>query len=257
MGIAMMSAILAAVGGSTVAGVFLGLFVRRIPHRLNDVILGFAAGIMLAAAVFGLVTPAFGGPGGGLLLAVAGTFCGAGFASLLDRVVPHLHRIAGIDAETHRTNGTIDKTLLFVAAIALHKIPEGLATGASFAAGDVGDAITVAGSITLQNIPEAVVIVAPLFAIGLTPARVMCISFAVASVSVASVLAGCMLAGFFADAMPFMLAAAGGAMLYVISDEMIPETHSHGYEKPATFALISGFVLVVIIQRLLEGASAS
>ena len=256
MGAAMMLAILSAVGGSTVAGVVLGLFVKRIPHRLNDVILGFAAGIMLAASSFGLIAPAFGCSGRGILLAVAGTFCGAGLASILDKVVPHLHRIAGIGAEPHRSGGSREKTLLFVAAIALHKIPEGLASGASFAAGDVGDAITVAGSIALQNIPEAIVMVTPLFAIGLTAVRVMCISFAVALLSVASVLTGCMLACVFANVMPLMLAAAGGAMLYVISDEMIPETHSHGYEKPATFALLSGFVLVVVIQRLLQCASA-
>ena len=257
MGIAMILAILAAIGGSIVAGVVLGLFVKRIPHRLNDVILGFSAGIMLAASAFGLMAPAFGSSGGAILLAVAGAFCGAGFASVLDRVVPHLHRIAGVGAELHQSGASMEKALLFVAAIALHKIPEGLASGASFAAGDMGDAITVAGSIALQNIPEAIVMVAPLFAIGLTVMRVVCISFAVALLSIVSVLAGCMLASVFANVMPFMLAAAGGAMLYVISDEMIPETHSHGYEKPATFALMSGFVLVMAIQRLLQSVSAS
>lgn len=255
MSFAMMSAILVLVGASTVAGVFLGLFIRRIPHRFNDVVLGFAAGIMLAASVCGLLMPAFGEKSGRVFLAIAGTFAGAGLASVLDRVVPHLHRIAGIDAESHRTNGTINKTLLFVAAMALHKLPEGVATGVSFAAGDMGDAITVAGSISLQNIPESIVIVAPLFAIGLTTARVVGISFAIASVSIASVLIGCVLGELFAGAMPFLLGAAGGAMLYVISDEMIPETHSHGYEKPATFALISGFVLVLLLQRLLQGVS--
>ena len=175
--------------------------------------------------------------------------------SILDRIVPHLHRIAGIDTEAHRSNGSIGKTLLFVTAIALHKIPEGLATGVSFGTGDVGDIITVAGSISLQNIPEAIVIVAPLFAIGVAAGRVVCISFAIAAISIVSVLAGCALTAVFAGAMPFMLTAAGGAMLYVISDEMIPETHSHGYEKPATFALISGLILVIILQRLLAHAS--
>ena len=150
----------------------------------------------------------------------------------------------------------MDKTLLFVAAIALHKVPEGIATGVSFGSGDMGGALTVAGSISLQNIPEAIVVVAPLFAIGVTYLRVVCISLAIAALSIMSVLTGCVLANVFSGVMPFMLAAAGGAMLYVISDEMIPETHSHGYEKPATFALISGFVLVVVLQRLLQGVVA-
>ena len=236
------------------AGVLAGLLFRHIPHRLNDIVLGFAAGVMLAASILGLIAPAFEVQGG-ILLALCGTFAGAGLISILDRLVPHLHRIAGIDTETHRSNGSIGKALLFVTAIALHKIPEGLATGVSFGTGDIGDIITVAGSMSLQNIPEAIVIVTPLFAIGVAEGRILCISLAIAAVSVASVLAGCALTAVFAGAMPFMLASAGGAMLYVISDEMIPETHSHGYEKPATFALISGLLLVIILQRLLTPVS--
>ena len=254
MNVKILSIVLLAVGGSTVVGVIAGLLFRHIPHRLNDIVLGFAAGVMLAASILGLVAPAFGVPNG-TLLALCGTFVGAGLISMLDRIVPHLHRIAGIDTETHRSNGSIGKALLFVTAIALHKIPEGLATGVSFGTGDPGDIITVAGSISLQNIPEAIVIVTPLFAVGVAAGRVVCISFAIAAVSIASVLAGCALTAVFAGAIPFMLAAAGGAMLYVISDEMIPETHSHGYEKPATFALISGLLLVIVLQRLLAAAS--
>ena len=249
-----LSIVLLSVGGSTVAGVLTGLLFRHIPHRLNDIVLGFAAGVMLAASILGLIVPAFELPGG-ILLALVGTFAGAALISMLDRIVPHLHRIAGIDTETHRSNGSIGKTLLFVTAIALHKIPEGLATGVSFGTGDVGDIITVAGSMSLQNIPEAIVIVTPLFAIGVAAGRIVCISMAIAIVSIVSVLAGCALTAVFAGAMPFMLAAAGGAMLYVISDEMIPETHAHGYEKPATFALISGLLLVVILQRILSQAT--
>ena len=248
-----LSTVLLSVGGSTVAGVLAGLLFRRIPHRLNDIVLGFAAGVMLAASVLGLIAPAFEVQGG-TALAVCGTFLGAAAISMLDRIVPHLHRIAGIDTETHRANGSIGKALLFVTAIALHKIPEGLATGVSFGTGSIGDIMTVAGSISLQNIPEAVVMVTPLFAIGVSARRTVCISFAIAAVSIASVLAGCALTSVFSGATPFMLAAAGGAMLYVISDEMIPETHSHGYEKPATFALISGLILVVILQRLFHGS---
>ena len=249
-----LSIVLLSVGGSTVAGVLVGLLFRHIPHRLNDIVLGFAAGVMLAASILGLIAPAFEVQGG-ILLALCGTVAGAALISMLDRLVPHLHRIAGIDTETHRSNGSIGKALLFVTAIALHKIPEGLATGVSFGTGDIGDIITVAGSMSLQNIPEAIVIVTPLFAIGVAAGRILCISLAIAAVSVASVLAGCALTTIFAGAMPFMLASAGGAMLYVISDEMIPETHSHGYEKPATFALISGLLLVIILQRLLTPVS--
>ena len=248
--------VLLSVGGSTVLGVVGGLLIRRIPHRFNDAVLGFAAGVMLSAAVLGLLAPAFGMPGGGnLILALAGAFVGALFISLLDRIVPHLHRLAGLDTEAHHTNQSIGKTLLFVSAIALHKIPEGLATGVSFGTGDVGDVLTVAGAISLQNIPEAVVIVAPLFAIGVGTRRVLAISLGIAAVSMVSVFCGSILVSVFAAVLPFMLAAAGGAMLYVISDEMIPETHSHGYEKVATFSLLAGFLSVVVLQRALEGVA--
>ena len=160
-------------------------------------------------------------------------------------------RLAGIDFETHRNNGSIAKTLLFVAALALHKIPEGLAVGVSFGTGDIGDVLTVAGAISVQNIPEAFVIVAPLFAIAVAPIRIILISLAIALVSIVCVLSGYALVSAFAGALPFLLAAAGGAMLYVISDEMIPESHAHGFEKPATFALIAGVLLVLALQNLL------
>lgn len=245
--------VLLSVGGSTVLGVLGGLLVRNLPHRGNDIVLGFSAGVMLAAAALGLLAPSFSTPDGSLVLPLLGAFAGAALISLLDRIVPHLHRLAGIESEEHRANGSVAKSLLFVAALALHKIPEGLATGVSFGTGNVGDVLTVAGSISLQNIPEAFVIVAPLFAIGVAPRRVVLISLAIAFVSILSVLGGYGLVSVFSGVLPFLLAAAGGAMLYVISDEMIPETHAHGFEKEATFSLLSGFLLVLVLQRLLEG----
>jgi ZIP family zinc transporter len=246
--------VLISVGASTVVGVLAGLLIRQIPHRMNDAVLGFAAGVMLAASVTGLLSPAVAESSSyGLILAIVGTFLGAAFIGVLDRIVPHLHRIAGIeDTSTRKGAG---KILLFVSAIALHKIPEGLATGVSFGTGDLGDIITVAGSISLQNIPEAIVIVAPLFAVGVKAMRVVGISFAIAAVSIISVVCGYFLVSIFAFAQPFMLGAAGGAMLYVIGSEMIPETHAHGFEKRATFAFVAGLMTVLILQRLLDNVS--
>lgn len=238
------------VGCSTTIGVLLGLAVRSLPHKWNDVVLGFSAGVMLAAACVGLLASAFAPDASSIALALAGTLTGAGIISLLDRFIPHLHRLAGIDFEAHRNNGSITKTLLFVAALALHKIPEGLAVGVSFGTGDIGDVLTVAGAISVQNIPEAFVIVAPLFAIAVAPVRIILMSLAIALVSIVCVLSGYALVSAFAGALPFLLAAAGGAMLYVISDEMIPESHAHGFEKPATFALIAGVLLVLSLQNL-------
>ena len=246
--------VLISVGSSTVLGVLAGLLIRQIPHRMNDAVLGFAAGVMLAASVTGLLNPAVSDSSlSGVLLAIAGTFLGAAFIGVLDRIVPHLHRLAGIETDSSNERKGVAKILLFVTAIALHKIPEGLATGVSFGTQRLGDIITVAGSISLQNIPEAIVIVAPLFAVGVKPRRVVGISFAIAAVSIISVVCGYFLVSLFAFAQPFMLGAAGGAMLYVIGSEMIPETHAHGFEKRATFALVAGLMTVLVLQRLLEG----
>ena len=245
--------VLFSVGASTTLGVLGGVAVRSLPHRWNDIVLGFSAGVMLAAAAVGLLAPAFEPPECPIAVPLVGAFAGAAVISLLDRVVPHLHRLAGLDSEEHRSNGSISRTLLFVAALALHKIPEGLAAGVSFGTGEIGDVITVAGAISLQNVPEAFVIVAPLFAIGIGTGRVLAISLGIAAVSVLSVLCGSALVSVFAGALPFLLAAAGGAMLYVVSDEMIPETHAHGFEKGATFALLAGFLLVLVMQRLFSG----
>lgn len=205
---------------------------------------------MLSAATAGLLANAFSPQIESIALAISGAIFGAILISLLDRFIPHLHRIAGIDFESHRSNGSISKSLLFVAALAIHKIPEGLAVGVSFGTGDIGDVLTISLAISLQNIPEAFVIVAPLFAIGVKSPRIIVISLVIALVSIASVLVGYALVSAFASVLPFLLAAAGGAMLYVISDEIIPETHAHGFEKPATFALIIGFLLVLALQNI-------
>lgn len=245
-----------AIGSSTVIGAAGGLLLRNLPHKYNDVILGSASGIMLAAAILGLIIPAATMPDAGyaLLQCAAGVFCGAGLISVLDRITPHLHHIAGLDhgnEEAHADSRGMSKILLFISAIAIHKIPEGLAAGISFGTGELNDIITVAGSISLQNIPEAMVIIVPLLSIGVTVKRTILISVGIGVISMISTVAGFSLVAVMSGLLPFILSLAGGAMLYVVSDEMIPETHSHGYEKQATFALITGFMLIIILQQVL------
>ncbi len=242
--------VLLAVGSSTIIGVIFGLLIRKIPHQANDTIIGFAGGVMLAAAIIGLLAPAVNGADlTGAILSIAGTFIGAYFISILDRIIPHLHRLAGVNSTNDVNSNSKNKILLFTAAIAIHKIPEGLATGVSFGTENIGDILTVAGSISLQNIPEAIILVAPLFAIGVMTKRIIYISLSIAVISIISVLCGYFLVSIFSCVLPLLLSSAGGAMLYIISHEMIPETHSHGYEKQATFALIAGLLLVLILQK--------
>ena len=131
----------AGVGGATGVGALLGFLFRRIPHKWNDAILGFAAGIMLAAAVLGLVLPSMELAGkSGIWMTVGGILTGAVFLHAADRLTPHLHHITGLDAEAHRGNASVGKVMLFVLAIAIHNLPEGLAAGVGFGGGDTGRA---------------------------------------------------------------------------------------------------------------------
>ena len=240
------------VGGATMFGSVLGFVFKKIPHRFNDIILSFAAGIMLSAAVFGLIEPAL--EKGGVIntvLAILGIFAGAAFLSLMDKFIPHLHSLAGVKEPDNVEVNRLNKVLLFVFAIGLHNLPEGIAAGVSFGTGNTADAITVAGGIALQNIPEGMVSIAPMLAAGVSRRRTLTIALLTGVVEVIGTFIGYFAIGISTAALPFSLAFAGGTMLYVISDEMIPETHSHGYEKSATFALIAGFCTMVVLDLLI------
>ena len=240
------------VGGATVIGALLGFLIKKPSHKLNDLILSFAAGVMLAAAVIGLVMPSLElGGEYAVLITVVGIFCGAVCLNLVDKLVPHLHKITGVDIENHpEKTERLNKVLLFVIAIAIHNLPEGIAAGVSFGTGNDLQAFTVAGGIALQNIPEGMVIIAPMVASGMSKKRTFVIAMMTGIVEVVGTFLG-----FFASVssaiLPFALAFAGGTMLYVISDEMIPETHAHGNERGATYMLLAGFCLMLAFDFLL------
>ena len=221
---------------------------KKITATANELVLAFAAGVMLAAAVLGLIVPSV--EYGNLVITVAGIFAGAITLNLMDRLVPHMHHLVGADTEAHPGNANLDKVLLFVSAIAIHNLPEGIAAGVSFGSGNTGEALLIAGGIALQNIPEGMVIIAPMLAAGISPRRTFVCGLATGLVEVV----GCLL-GYFAvtvatAVLPFALAFAGGTMLYVISDEMIPETH-HDNQSGATYALLVGFCLMLVSDVLL------
>ena len=241
------------VGGATVFGAVLGFVFKNISHKFSDIVLSFAAGVMLAAAVLGLIIPSveYGGKFG-LIMTVAGIFCGALCLNLFDRLVPHLHRLSGVDQEAHPGQSEkLNKILLFVMAIAIHNLPEGIAAGVGFGSGNTAEALTVAGGIALQNIPEGMVIIGPMLAAGMTPRRTFLCAMATGLVEVLGTLLGYFAVSLSAAVLPFALAFAGGTMLYVISDEMIPETHAHGGERGATYALLVGFCVMLVTDVLL------
>ena len=240
--------------GATLIGAVLGFGIKELPHKWNDTVLGYCAGIMLSASTLGLIVPAFDQAGNsGWWMVVIGVMAGALFLNVLDLVTPHLHHITGLDEEEHRNNASLNHILLFVMAIALHKLPEGIAAGVSMSDVSSGEASwTVSLGIALQNIPEGMVIIAPLLVAGVSRMRTMVISVAIGLLEVIGVWLGFALGTASATFLPIMLGFAGGAMLYVTSDEMIPETHAHGYQKQATYALLLGFMTLLLIERFFE-----
>ena len=239
------------VGGATIIGSLIGFVFKKVSHKFSDIVLSFAAGVMLAAAVLGLILPSldYGGKYG-ILITVAGIFAGALCLNLIDKLVPHLHKLVGADSETHN-NANLSKVLLFVTAIAIHNLPEGIAAGVGFGSGDVSQALIIAGGIALQNIPEGMVIIGPMQAAGVTPARTFVCAMITGLVDVVGTLIGYFAVSMASAILPFALAFAGGTMLYVISDEMIPETHAHGSERGATYALLVGFCGMLVTDVLL------
>lgn len=237
--------------GSTILGALIGFGIKKIPHKWNDAIMGYCAGLMLAAATVGLILPGMEGSNGAWWLVVAGVLIGALFLNLLDHLTPHLHTITGLDPEEHKSNSSLNKVLLFVLAIAIHKLPEGLAAGVSFNSEDITNAWSVTLGLSIQNIPEAMVIIAPLLLAGVSRTRTLIIALFIGLLEIVGVWLGYAMGAISASLLPVMLAFAGGCMLYVVSDEMIPETHSHGHQKMATYALLLGFMTLLIVENSL------
>ncbi len=239
------------VGGATVIGALIGFIFKNISHKFSDIVLSFAAGVMLAAAVLGLIIPSleYGGKHG-ILITVAGIFAGAVCLNLIDKLVPHLHKFVGNEPESHH-NANLSKVLLFVLAIAIHNLPEGIAAGVGFGSGDTTQALIIAGGIALQNIPEGMVIIAPMLAAGIRPRKTFILAMITGLVEVVGTLIGYFAVSISTAILPFALAFAGGTMLYVISDEMIPETHAHGSERGATYSLLVGFCVMLVTGVLL------
>ena len=244
------------VGGATVIGAVIGFLFKNISHKFSDIVLSFAAGVMLCAAILGLIVPSYEygteyGVPIALLLTVSGIFVGAIALNLIDKLVPHLHKLAGGDFESHHNNPKLSKVLLFVTAIAIHNLPEGIAAGVSFGSGNETEALVIAGGIALQNIPEGMVIIGPMLSSGVSKKRTFALASLTGLIEVVGTFIGYFAVSIAQAILPFALAFAGGTMLYVISDEMIPETHAHGSQRGATYALLVGFCLMLISDILL------
>ena len=239
------------VGGATVLGALIGFLFKNISHKFSDIVFSFAAGVMLSAAVVGLIVPSVESGGKyGIIVTIAGIFTGALFLAMIDRIVPHLHKMAGIDIERHN-NKNIGKVLLFVIAIAIHNFPEGIAAGVGFGSDNTAQGLVIALGIALQNIPEGMIVIGPMLSAGVSQKRTLLIASMTGFIEVVGTLIGYFATSISTAVLPFALAFAGGTMLYIVSDEMIPETHAHGNEKGATYSLLVGFSLMLLVDVLL------
>ncbi len=241
------------VGLSTIFGAIIGFILKKPTIRFNNIMLSFASGVMLSASIWGLIIPAIEFNRFSFIIAILGVFCGAICIDLCNKLVPHLHSITGLDDGHLSSNeDKINKVLLFVIAIAVHNLPEGIATGVSFGTGNISDAIMVSLSIALQNIPEGMVIVAPMLSIGISKRRTLGIAFLTGASEIIGTLIGYLIISISGFILPFALSFAGGSMIYVISDEMIPETHLSKNSKGTSYAMLLGFCLMIAISCLLN-----
>jgi ZIP family zinc transporter len=231
-------------GLATGAGALPVLFTKRVSDKLLDVMLGFSAGVMLAATSFSLIVPAIdiSGP----LVAVFGIILGALVLHLIDRFVPHFHPALGAEGPPSR----MSKVWLFVLAITIHNFPEGLAVGVSFGGGDMAAGLVIAMAIGLQNMPEGLAVALPLVREGYSRRKSLLYGTLTGLVEPLGGLLGVALVSIFQPVLPWGLAFAAGAMLFVVSDEMIPESHRKGFEREATFGLIAGFVVMMLLDTL-------
>jgi len=252
------------------------LFLRDLPRRTYDGILGLGAGLMLAAATLGLCAEALAGVNEGgtfhagrFALVVSGFAVGAGIAALMDRFIPHQHagghhqhlgHEPGHDVhDRHEPPEAADgapapmRAYAVVGALSLHRIPEGLAIGAGFALPRTSHlGILLAVAIGVQNVCEGIVMSAPLRHEGVGRWRGFTIVALTGLVIPAAAVVGDLLAGVALATMPFVLALAGGTLTYVTSNEIIPESHSHGNEGTASAGLVAGFLLTMALEAVLH-----
>lgn len=234
-----------AVGGATLVGAGLGFGFRRIPGQLSDPALALSAGVMLAAAILGLVLPSleYGGRFS-LPVTIGGIFAGAWAIHRMEGLLPRLRRWAGV---RQSSAGETDGALLFVAAIILHKLPEGLAAGVGFGTDSPRDALLIAGAIALQNIPEGMVVIVPMLTSGVSTCRALVCSLVTALVEVAGTLLGYWAVTLVSPLLPLALAFAGGTMLFVLVGQMLPQARG----DRNTYAILAGFCLMLLGDRLL------
>lgn len=243
---------------STLAGLATGLgalpvlFIKKVPEKVLNTLLGGAAGVMLAATSFSLIVPGIEHGtrmwgNWGVAVVAGGMLLGAIVLDRIDKMIPHEHFVSGHEGPPTK----MKRIWLFIIAITIHNFPEGLAVGVGFGSGDFGAGTSLAIGIGLQNMPEGLAVAFPLIALGYNKWKAFGIALATGMVEPIGGLFGAGSVTLFAPMLPIGLAFAAGAMLFVISDEIIPETHRKGKSRSATFGVMVGFVVMMAMDNLL------
>jgi zinc transporter, ZIP family len=225
------------------------LFFRQAPRRLMDALMGGAAGVMVAASCWSLLVPAI--DLGGTWPAVIGLAVGGLFTFALDQTLPHLHPEFPEEAHQEGPQASWRRAVLLMVAITIHNFPEGLAVGVAFGAGNPGAAIALAIGIGLQNIPEGLAIALPLRREGMSRFRAFWYGQLSATVEPVAGVIGCALVLVATPILPYAMAFAAGAMLYVVVEELLPETTRQGNTDVATLGFISGFIIMMAMDTAL------
>ena len=239
-------------GLATGVGALPALFFKNISRNLFNSMLGAAAGVMLAATAFSLLVPGitYGNliwPGKGIYVVSIGMMIGAAFLHYADRQLPHVH----FDSISDVQLSSLKKVWLFIIAITIHNFPEGMSVGVSFGSGEMKNGVVLAIAIALQNIPEGLAVALPLVGLGYNKWKAVGIATLTGLVEPVGGLLGITMVTVFEPILPIAMGFAAGAMLFVISEEIIPETHSDGRSRYATFALMVGFIIMMILDNML------
>ena len=231
-------------GATTGIGALPIFFTRKVSDTFLDASLGFAVGVMLAATSFGLLVPAI--EIGGIWRTVVGFLLGSVFFIIAEKFTPHQHQVVGVKGPPTQ----LSKLWLFILAVTIHNFPEGLAVGVSFGSGDLKEGMIIATGIGLQNIPEGLAVALPLLRNNYSKPKAFLIALGTGLVEPIGGLLGVAVISVGKFLLPYGLAFAAGAMLFVISEEIVPETHSRGNDREATIGLICGFTLMMILDSL-------
>ncbi len=233
------------VGGATVLGAVFGFMLKGFTERYGSLIMFFASGVMLASGVCGLILPSLElGGDFAPFITIPAMFLGAVILDLMEKILPEAPEFSGDDEMKRRS------VFMFVFAIALHNLPEGLAAGVGFYAGDLSDALFIALGIAFQNLPEGMVLIAPMLSLGISPSRTFLYAALTGLIEVVGTFIGYFAISISTAILPFALALAGGTMIYVISEDMMRDRSGRG-EKYCSYALLVGFSLMLIVSFLL------